>query len=66
MGKSLYYIKYNGINSNIMYNYRNYISIEKIDAPNHLFTPPNGQLNEQSPSHTRVSQKYEKWLKRPI
>jgi len=49
-----------------MYNYRNYISIEKIDAPNHLFTPPNGQLNQQSPSHTRVSQKYEKWPKRPI
>ena len=52
MGKSLYYIQYNGNNNDIMYNYHNYISIDKIDAPIQLFIHQNDQLNnQQSPSH---------------
>ena len=49
-----------------MYNYHNYISIDKIDAPIQLFIHQNDQLNnQQSPSHTQVFQKYETWLKWP-
>ena len=66
MGKSLYYIQYNGNNNDIMYNYHNYISIDKIYAPIQLFIHQNDQLNQQSPSHTQVLQKYETWLKWPI
>ena len=66
MGKSLYYIQCNGNNNNIMYNYHhNYISIDKIDAPIQLFIHQNDQLNQQSPSHTKVFQKYKTWLKWP-
>ena len=49
-----------------MYNYHhNYISIDKIDAPIQLFIHQNDQLNQQSPSHTQVFQKYKTWLKWP-